>query len=167
MKQHAAVYLLLGSNLGNRIQNLKEATDALSQHFKITNSSKTYETEAWGKTDQGTFLNQVLAVETDESPTKVLQICQQIEQKLGRVRKEKWGERTMDIDILYFDSQIVNLPNLLIPHPQIQFRKFTLIPLAEIAPNLKHPTLKLSQMELLNQCSDNSKVIEHLPLNKK
>ncbi len=149
------VYLLLGSNLGDREAVLRQAVDALvSKGFSIKKNSAIYETQPWGITDQPVFLNIVLAGKWSSSPDELLVLCQQTEIQLGRVRTVKWGERILDIDILYFGSTMVSTENLMIPHPGIPGRRFTLIPLNEIASKKEHPVLKKSTAELLELCED-------------
>lgn len=154
-----SIYILLGANLGDRIAQLKGASEAIESSIgKITKASTIVETEAWGVEDQPSFLNQIIEVKTFLNPIEALETCQTIENKLGRVRSEKWGARVIDIDILYYEHDVVNLPNLQIPHPYIQERKFTLIPLVEIAPDYIHPILKKSNTELLSLCEDSLEV---------
>ncbi|UIR56637.1 2-amino-4-hydroxy-6-hydroxymethyldihydropteridine diphosphokinase [Sphingobacterium sp. SRCM116780] len=148
-------YILLGANLGHRILQLNQAQELIENLIgKVTNASTIVETAAWGREDQPSFLNQVIEIETSLSPIEVFEVCQTIENKLGRIRHEKWGARVIDIDILYYGTEIIHLPTLQIPHPYLQDRKFTLIPLAEIAPGYIHPILKKSNEELLALCQD-------------
>lgn len=152
----AVVYLLLGSNMGNSIQFLADArTNIENELGAILASSSTYQTAAWGKTDQPDFMNQVVKVTCNLAPEEVLQTILAIEKKLGRERAEKWAARTIDIDILFYDLMIINHDNLVIPHPFLQERAFALAPLAELAPNLEHPILKKTITTLLaNLASD-------------
>ena len=120
----------------------------------IVNQSAIYETAAWGKTDQATFLNQVVLVETELTARGVLERILIAEQEMGRMRKEKFGPRTIDIDILFFNDDIVQEDGLTVPHPQLHLRKFALEPLNEIAPDLKHPVTGKSIGEMLLECSD-------------
>jgi 2-amino-4-hydroxy-6-hydroxymethyldihydropteridine diphosphokinase len=149
------VYLLLGSNLGNRHQLLDAAQKHISEHVgNITQTSGFYETAAWGKTDQPAFINQVVEVDTDISPKELLHIIQDIENQMGRIRYEKWGERIIDIDILYYNDLAMEEENIKIPHPEIGNRKFTLAPLVEIAADYLHPILRKTNRELLAACTD-------------
>lgn len=146
----AEVFLLLGSNMGDSQKYLQEARLALQHQIgTLLATSSVYQTAAWGKTNQPDFLNQVLNMETALEPFEVLNRCLGIEQGLGRVREEKWAARTIDIDILFYDSMIVNHENLVIPHPFLHERAFTLIPLVELAPEWVHPVLKKSMTDLL------------------
>ncbi len=153
------IYLLLGTNLGNKAANLQRAKELLTSHIIVVKKeSKIYETAAWGIEEQPSFLNQVIEVDTGKSPERVLSICQLIEEQMGRVRHEKWGERLIDIDILYFGEHPYDKKDLSIPHPGIPERRFTLMPLAEIAPDLMHPILNKTQKELLKECKDELEV---------
>lgn len=154
MNQHRA-FLLLGSNLGKRKQMLQAAEDAIAGHeIEIIQHSGLYETAAWGITDQPAFLNQVLEVETKQDPEALMQTLLEIEQSLGRERKERYGPRSIDIDILFFDTLVYHSSVVTIPHPALQERRFVLTPLAELAPDLIHPVFQQSVQELLLQCKD-------------
>lgn len=148
-------YLLLGSNEGDRHLWLSKAREQITDMCgSITQQSSIYETGAWGITDQPDFLNQVILVETALHPLTLLHAIQQIEKALGRQRDVKWGPRTLDIDILFYDDIVLNAPALIIPHPYLQDRRFTLAPLAEIAPELMHPVLHQTVIQLLQACPD-------------
>lgn len=158
------IYLLLGTNIGNRFKHLERAREMLvSNGITIKRESNIYETAAWGKEDQQAFLNQVVEVETGKSPQRMLFICNMIEKEMGRVRYEKWGERLIDIDILYFGDLVFQEDNLVLPHPEIQNRRFTLVPLVELIPNFLHPTLQKRQSELLEECPDRLEVNPYEP----
>lgn len=153
------IYMIIGGNLGNRIENIRTAKQWIEKQIGVIKlHSKIYETEAWGKTDQATFLNQVLFVESDLDADAVLHECLSIEKKMGRVRFEKWKERIIDIDILFFNDDIIKKENLIVPHPFIAERKFTLVPLFEIAPDKVHPILKKTISQLLSECKDSLNV---------
>ncbi|MER2997628.1 2-amino-4-hydroxy-6-hydroxymethyldihydropteridine diphosphokinase [Pontibacter populi] len=153
------LYLLLGGNLGDRTLYLQQARESIAaQVGTITKTSSLYETAAWGKTDQPAFLNQVLEVETILSPEDVLQTINQVEHDLGRIRTEHWGARVIDIDILFYGNLVQQTQRLTIPHPQLHLRRFTLLPLHEIAPDLVHPVLKQTINDLLESCPDKLEV---------
>ncbi len=149
----------MGGNLGNRTLYLQQARESIaSQVGTVLRSSKLYETAAWGKTDQPSFLNQVLEVQTKLSPEEVLQSINLIEHELGRVRQEHWGARVIDIDILFYDNLVQQTQRLTIPHPQLHLRRFTLLPLAELTPDMMHPVLRQSITQLLETCEDKLEV---------
>lgn len=144
------IYLSLGANLGNQEANLQKAIALIGQRVgEIVNVSSFIETAAWGKTDQPDFLNLALQVATNHSPLVVLSIIQEIEHQLGRERKEKWGARLIDIDIIFWENQLISETQLTVPHPLMHERTFVLIPMAEIAPEMEHPVLKKKMKELL------------------
>lgn len=146
--------------MGNREKNLARAKKLIEEQAgKITRASALYETAAWGKTDQPSFYNQALELETALAPKDLLELLLAIEKKLGRQRDEKFGPRTIDIDILLYGDHICNDPQLRIPHPELQNRRFALTPLAEIGPGLVHPVFKKSITELLAICTDTLEVI--------
>lgn len=148
-------YLLLGTNLGEKKNNLEEALRRISVDVgEIITVSGIYKTAAWGKRNQEDFYNQVLITRTSLTPIDILKQCLSIEKEMGRVRYEEWGERLIDIDILFIADQILDEASLKVPHPQIPHRRFTLVPLFEIAPDFLHPVYKKSIEELLEECSD-------------
>ncbi len=156
-------YLLLGANIGNPVQQLQDARAEITDRIgPITQASSLYESEAWGVEDQPIFLNQVIQVETEHTVQRVLQDIMKIEILLGRIRGQRWGSRIIDIDILYFNSEIVHEEDLQVPHPYIQERNFTLIPLVEIAADYIHPIFKKSNTELLQESTDplNVKILQ-------
>ena len=152
--------LLLGSNMGKRDEVLFHALRKIDRQVgKVVLQSAIYETAAWGFEEQNSFYNCVLCIHTEKSPEEVLNQVLSIEQQIGRVRNEtKWKERLIDIDILFYEDTVVEQENLLIPHPYLHHRKFTLIPLQEIAPELQHPVLKKSVEQLLIECEDTLEV---------
>jgi 2-amino-4-hydroxy-6-hydroxymethyldihydropteridine diphosphokinase len=134
-------FLGLGSNLGDRAAMLLAAAGLLAgDEIRITRKSRVYESPAWGKTDQPPFFNQVVEVETILAPEGLLARCQHVEDTLGRVRRERWGPRTIDIDILLYDDLVIQTPDLVVPHTDLWRRAFVLVPLAEVAPALRLPT---------------------------
>ena len=152
-------FLLLGANLGDRVATLSRAVQRISEIVgAVVQQSHIYETAPWGVLEQPAFLNQVLAVDTQLEPDAVLTQTQRIERELGRVRLEKWGARMIDIDILYYDQRIVKTNQLTIPHPYLHQRRFTLMPLAEISPDFRHPVLGKTTTELLTECPDTGEV---------
>ncbi len=152
----STAYLLLGGNLGDREANLKKAIELLNDKIgKVIAISSLYETAAWGKTDQPAFLNQAVGVETNLSAIAVLDLALSIEQELGRVRKDKWGERLIDIDLILFGDQIIDIPDKLqVPHPHMQNRKFVMEPLTEIAPEVIHPVLGETILSICRNIDD-------------
>ena len=152
-------HLLIGGNLGNRKENLAKAVSLINEQCgSLTRSSSIYETEAWGNTDQPSFLNQALEISTSLNARQLMRRVLKIEEEMGRVRKEKLGPRIIDIDILLFENEIHDLRFLKIPHPEMQNRRFVLVPLAEINSTLQHPVLKKTIAELLEECPDNLEV---------
>ncbi len=152
-------YLLLGSNEGNRTEWLKRAIALIDEGCgAIMKQSAVYETAAWGITAQPDFLNMVVEVETDLAPADLLACVLHVENQLGRKRDVKWGPRTIDIDILLYGSEIIDQPELKVPHPYLQERRFTLAPLAELAPDYIHPVLHQTINELLAVCPDELEV---------
>lgn len=156
------VYLLFGSNLGDAITNIRMASKLIAETIgTIERSSAYYETAAWGNEQQPAFLNQVVLVSTTLDPLVLLQALLKIETKLGRQRTAlKWQERTIDIDILFYNDALITEAELVVPHPYLHERRFTLIPLAEIAPQLQHPVFKKNIEQLLLTCTDKLNVIK-------
>ncbi|HUS01418.1 MAG TPA: 2-amino-4-hydroxy-6-hydroxymethyldihydropteridine diphosphokinase [Chitinophagaceae bacterium] len=154
-----SVYLLIGGNLGDRIKNLAIARYNIEKEIgRIITSSSIYETASWGITEQPDFLNQVLLIEAKCSAEQAMQLILSIENKMGRVRTQKNASRVIDIDILFFNDEIINKPGLTIPHPEIQNRKFALIPMNEIAPDHMHPVIKKNIKNLLSTSADRLEV---------
>ncbi|TXE06720.1 2-amino-4-hydroxy-6-hydroxymethyldihydropteridine diphosphokinase [Algoriphagus aquimarinus] len=152
--------LIVGGNKGDRNALLKSAVEAVSELGEMTLRSKVYETEAWGGVAKGPFLNQVVEIKTAYSPFELLAFIQQIETTLGRKRDEHWGDRTMDIDIIFFGDRVIDTPELQVPHPFIAERKFVLVPLAEVLSEFIHPVLGKSSQQMLEECEDKSEVWE-------
>ncbi len=153
------IYLLLGSNMSDKQQQLTTAIAKITKDNQVVKRSSIYETAAWGNTDQPTFYNQVVQITTSFRPLELLTHLLSIEQAMGRVRKVKWGQRIIDIDILYYGSQIINTNELSLPHREIQNRRFTLVPMVEIAPKFVHPIFHKNQKELLSLCNDGLAVV--------
>ncbi len=160
----AETYLLLGSNEGDRMEMLNHARQMIAtQVSDIISSSAVYETEPWGMSNAQAFLNQVLQLKTKQEPEELLQLLLNIEASMGRNRSAsnpsgQYESRTIDIDILYMSSLVMNTDQLTLPHPRISERRFVLAPLAEIAPNFMHPVISETQQELLALCPDPLKV---------
>ncbi|MNQ86590.1 Bifunctional folate synthesis protein [compost metagenome] len=152
----STAYLLLGGNLGNREANLQLAVALLNEKVgEVVSVSGLYETAAWGKTDQPAFLNQAVALRTSLTALEVLTQALAIEQDLGRVRKDKWGERLIDIDLILFGDEIIDIPDKLqVPHPHMQNRRFVMEPLAEIAPEVVHPILGQTMLSISKHIND-------------
>lgn len=152
-------YISLGGNIGNTLEIFQNALLAIEKKLgKIIQKSSIYQTAAWGKEDQNDFLNQVILIETSFDAKKLLDSLLTIELLFERKRIERWGPRTLDLDLLSFDNQIENSESLVLPHPRIQERKFILVPLNELNPNWIHPILQKSASELVNACTDQLKV---------
>lgn len=161
----ASVYLILGSNLGNRLHFLQQAKQQLTEKAgRIISQSSLYETEPWGFNHDNQFINQVIILQTQLLPADLLTEIKNIEKLLGREKgKERYTARTIDIDILFYDNLIVNTPQLTIPHAEIPNRRFVLEPLCEIDGEFFHPCFKKPIKELLSECSDSNIVIKLLP----
>ena len=143
-------YVALGSNLGDKEANLRRALELLIERgVEIVKTSTFISTEPYGVTDQPTFLNGVCEVRTSMAPLALLHTLLEIEQEMGRVRLRHWGERNIDLDLLLYEDVVMDTPQLKLPHPDMQNRDFVLLPLAEIAPELVHPTLQKTIHELV------------------
>ncbi|MCQ8259905.1 2-amino-4-hydroxy-6-hydroxymethyldihydropteridine diphosphokinase [Streptococcus suis] len=153
-------YLSIGGNMGNRQDYLQAALDKLASHpaCQLGLVSNIYETPAWGKTDQDDFLNLACQVYTDLSAQDFLSVCQNIEQELDRVRIEKWGQRTIDLDIIFWDEEKIQEEDLIVPHPYAHERAFVLLPLADISRDFCHPILGQKVEELVRNLGDTSNI---------
>jgi 2-amino-4-hydroxy-6-hydroxymethyldihydropteridine diphosphokinase len=150
----AKLYLGLGSNLGDRKQNITDATMICGSLIgTLENLSSIYETEPWGYSSSNKFLNAVICIDTDNDPYRCMEMIQAVEREMGRTRTvtDNYEDRIIDIDILFYDNYIIKTENLSIPHPLIEKREFVLTPLAEIAPDLKHPVTGMTPGEMLEE----------------
>jgi len=153
------IYLLTGSNQGNKVENLLQAQTLINRTIgEVVNTSSIYETQPWGVENQDPYLNQALHVITSLKPKNILKNLKSIEKAMGRSETFKWGPRIIDIDILFIDYLIINSDILRVPHGDLENRRFTLEPLAEIAPDLLHPVLNKSVSQILTNCRDTLKV---------
>lgn len=152
------IFILLGTNLGARSNNLMKAKEWIASVATIVQESAVYETAAWGIPDQPDFYNQALHIQSNLDPEPLLQELLAIELRMGRERMQLWGNRIIDIDMIFYGSRIVNSNRLTLPHPGIPYRRFVLQPLHELAPDMVHPTLYKTITQLLAECSDPLKV---------
>ena len=155
-----SVFISIGSNLGDKIGNCKIAIEEIAAFAKILKVSSCYETEPLGYEEQPNFINCAAEICTDLSPHDLLTKLNKIEDKLGRVRLEKWGPRTIDLDIVFFGNQVINDENLEIPHPRAHLRQFVLEPICEIAPEYLDPVLNQTVSVLVKECEDNKQVVK-------
>ena len=157
-----SVFVLLGSNLGDRELLVNQACKMIGERCgTIVAKSRLYESEPWGFKSEHWFLNQVVKVETSLSPDALMQKLLEIEKELGRDRSvphEGYVSRPMDLDILYFDNEIIDTQMVIAPHPRLHQRRFTLLPLCDIAPEFVHPVMKKTNLQLLDECQDAGKV---------
>ena len=135
------IIILLGSNLGDRLANLKQAIASIASFSSILQHSNIYQTAAWGNTDQADFLNQAIEIQTHQTAENLMQALLAIESQMGRVRLQKWEPRIIDLDNIFYESAIHNTDFIQIPHPEMQKRAFVLKPLLDIIPNFEHPIL--------------------------
>lgn len=151
------VYIGIGSNLGDREKNCSRSVDLLEKNgIVIRQESSLYETIPWGLRDQPLFLNMVIEVETELKPQELLELLKNVEIEVGREKSSRWGPRIIDLDILLYDDITINEETLTVPHPYLHKRDFALIPLCEIAPDVKHPVLQLTMRELLQMLRNKS-----------
>lgn len=156
-------YLGLGSNIGERISFIENAISEIEKikDTAVKNLSSVYETEPWGKVSQDDFLNRVIEIETLLDAKKLLPELKRIEKNLGRTENEKWSEREIDIDLLFYGSEVIDNEIMKVPHQQIENRLFVLIPMNEIAPGFIHPVLKKTISELLKNSNDKLNVVKY------
>jgi 2-amino-4-hydroxy-6-hydroxymethyldihydropteridine diphosphokinase len=163
MQKHHA-YIGFGSNLGNRLENCRKALEALSKipSCRLLKTSSFYETDPVGLVEQPSFINGVVLLETAKDAHRLLRQMLNIETSLGRIRTLKWGPRSIDLDLLFFDDLIIDSPELSVPHPFLHERRFVLKPLNEISPNFRHPSLEKTVAELLDDLKDGDGRVEAL-----
>lgn len=147
-------YILLGSNEGDKLLHLRRALEAIKNLGQLQKVSSIYQTAAWGLEEQDSFLNQVIELHTLLSPESLLTSLLDIEEKMGRKRRAKWASRLIDIDILYIGQGVIQTERLQVPHPYLHLRRFTLVPLCEIAKDFRHPIYLKTNWELLEECPD-------------
>ncbi len=164
LKDKDQVFLLLGGNIGNVRETFAKALNLISDFGRVVKTSRLYSTEAWGMDDADNFINQALLITTDLRPMALLEKLKGIEQKLGRTSKTQinnnYESRSLDIDILLWGDLVIDSEHLIVPHPRMHLRNFTLIPLAELAPEFKHPVLGNTIGNLLKASSDQLKVTD-------
>lgn len=159
-KRDNLAYIGIGSNLGDKARNCREAIERIGAagENKLVGRSSLYRTEPWGNEEQDWFVNAVIAIRTSFDPDGLLQHLKNVEEQLKKKKEERWGPRNIDLDILFFNDEILKTPGLTVPHPFLHLRRFVLVPLQEICPDFIHPQLKLSVGELLERTNDEKKV---------
>ncbi|MFZ3122129.1 MAG: 2-amino-4-hydroxy-6-hydroxymethyldihydropteridine diphosphokinase [Thermodesulfovibrionales bacterium] len=146
----AIAYISIGSNLGDREENCRQAIKLIEKNgIVVRKQSRMYETEPWGVKDQPKFINMAIEAETDKKPEELLRVLEETEKEIGRTETVKWGPRVIDLDILFYDDLILKTQDLEIPHPYMHERAFVLKPLCEIAPDKKHPVIKKTVKQML------------------
>lgn len=157
------VLISIGSNLGNRVENNNNAICHMSEGLgKVIAQSPLYESKSWGKSSPNDYINSCILLETDLTPHELIEQIHNIENKMGRVRLEKYSDRIIDIDILLYDNLVIDSEDLIIPHPHMHDRLFVLVPANQIVPNLEHPLFHKSIQQLLLDCEDESNVYPFL-----
>lgn len=156
------VYIGIGSNIGDRIQNCRQGLDMLVERTtgSLVARSSWYLTQPWGNEDQEDFINAAAEIEMAVPPARLLEACREIERQMGRQESGRWGPRVIDLDILLYGSLIVRSPDLEIPHPRLHQRSFVLVPLAEIAPDLLHPVFNKTIRSLCSEVADRKEVLK-------
>ena len=148
-------YLLMGGNVGDTLRSLRQAIDIMASDYgTILEQSRIYKTAPWGMIDQQAFLNQAILLKTSLTAHALLTGLLSTEEKMGRKRIEKYGPRIIDIDILLYNDSVIKDPGLTVPHPQLEYRRFALAPLNEIASSIVHPVLNKTIQQLLHDCPD-------------
>lgn len=145
------VFIALGSNLGDRKENLRTAIDLLQPEIRPLDCSPIYETPPWGYLDQPNFLNQVIKAETEFTPPVLLAYLKEIESRIGRQKSFRYGPRLIDLDLLFYNGEVIDSPPLTVPHPHLVERAFVLMPLADLAPEFVHPILQVTVADLLTK----------------
>jgi 2-amino-4-hydroxy-6-hydroxymethyldihydropteridine diphosphokinase len=159
------VYLSLGSNIGDSIGNLILAIQCIDQGVnRVTGISPAYRTDPWGKTDQNSFFNCAVEIETIHNPWELKSSLVEIEERLGKKIKETWGERTIDIDIIFYGQKIIYEKKLIIPHPRFHLRNFVLIPLCHISENIIDPITGMTVSDILKNSNDTGQVVFDIAL---
>lgn len=153
-------FIGLGSNLGEKVENCNDALEYISAFCEVTSMSSLYESEPAGYTEQPKFINAVIKIDTELSPHNLLNSLKLIEKKMGRERTFRWGPRIIDLDILFYNDLIIESENLVIPHEELQKRRFVLEPILEIESDLIHPKYRISVRELLNNLQDSSEIVK-------
>ena len=149
------IFLSTGTNLGDRLGNLDQVNKLIeAQIGPILQYSTIYQTAAWGGIVQPDYYNQVLQIDSSLQVTAVLDECLTIENEMGRIRKERWGARVIDIDLLFYEDKIIENEKLILPHPRLHLRNFVLLPLSELAPNWQHPIFNKDIVTLVKECPD-------------
>ena len=149
------IHLSIGTNLGDRIANLRAALGAMPPEVEPVALSRVYETPPWGYTDQPAFLNMAVHARTGLGPESLLRKLKQVETRIGRKPGIRWGPRLLDIDILFYDDLLLDMPGLVIPHKRMHERGFVLVPLADLAPELRHPITGQTVSQMLAECDTN------------
>jgi len=153
-------FIGIGSNVADPVSNCLESIERISlfSHIRITKKSSLYRTEPVGLKEQEWFVNGVIEIKTKYTATTLLKVLQQIEKDMGRIREERWGPRTIDLDILFYGQEVIKEKDLSVPHPELHKRRFVLIPMYEVAPYVIHPAFGISIKGLLNRLQDESRV---------
>lgn len=153
--------LLIGGNLGDRVANLQKAIGHIAATAgAVIKTSALYQTAPWGSVDQPDYLNQGVEIQTSMDALTLLHTLLDIERQIGRIRQEKWGARVIDIDLIFFNDEVISLPELKLPHPRMHLRQFVLVPLTEIVPGYMHPLLHKTVRQLQQECPDDLSAVK-------